>query len=171
MIIWYLSQCVASWRSLSWKGLGQRWLWSQVWLSDWWTGSPVAACGHTGVSVAGPVSSQVEGVGLEGKTGQMHHLTSILHDMKLPSFSNWLQQLIVLQLNRSSKFTLYVVPGSSLWYRWKTGTLMVLVEGSTPDEAVNLSLITRPLLEGGRGGVESARLDWDFKPNVIDRRK
>lgn len=48
---------------------------------------------------------------------------------------------------------------------------MVLVEGSTPDEAVNLSLITRPLLEGGRGGVESARLDWDFKPNVIDKRE
>ncbi len=42
---------------------------------------------------------------------------------------------------------------------------MVLAEGSTPDEAVNLSLITRPLLEGGRGGVERARLDWDFKPD------
>lgn len=41
---------------------------------------------------------------------------------------------------------------------------MVLAEGSTPDEAVNLSLITRPLLDGGRGGVERARLDWDFKP-------
>lgn len=48
---------------------------------------------------------------------------------------------------------------------------MVLVEGSTPDEAENLSLITRPLLEGGRGGVESARLDWDFKPNGIDKRE
>lgn len=41
---------------------------------------------------------------------------------------------------------------------------MVLAEGSTPDEAVNLSLITRPLLDGGLGGVERARLDWDFKP-------
>ena len=59
---------------------------------------------------------------------------------------------------------LYAVPGSSLWYRWKTGTLIVLAEGSTPDEAVNLSLNTRPLLEGGRGGVERALLDWDFKP-------
>lgn len=42
---------------------------------------------------------------------------------------------------------------------------MVLADGSTPDEAVNLSLITRPLLDGGRGGVERARLDWDFKPD------
>lgn len=92
MIIWYLSQCVASWRSLSWKGLGQRWPWSQVWLSDWWTGSPVAACGRTGVSVAGPVSSQVEGVALEGKTRQMHHLTTILQDLKVPGFNIWLLQ-------------------------------------------------------------------------------
>lgn len=36
---------------------------------------------------------------------------------------------------------------------------MVLAEGSLPDAVVNLSLITRPRLEGGRGGVESARLD------------
>lgn len=42
---------------------------------------------------------------------------------------------------------------------------MVLAEGSTPEEAVNLSLMTRPLLDGGRGGVERARFDWDFKPN------
>lgn len=41
---------------------------------------------------------------------------------------------------------------------------MVLAEGSTPDDADNLSLITRPLLDGGLGGVERARLDWDFKP-------
>lgn len=41
---------------------------------------------------------------------------------------------------------------------------MVLAEGSTPDDAVNLSLITRPLREGGLGGVDRARLDWDFKP-------
>lgn len=41
---------------------------------------------------------------------------------------------------------------------------MVLAEGSTPEEAVNLSLITRPLREGGLGGVDSARLDWDFRP-------
>lgn len=46
---------------------------------------------------------------------------------------------------------------------------MVLAEGSTPGEAVNLSLITRPLLEGGRGGVERARLDWDFKPDGRER--
>lgn len=46
----------------------------------------MAACDRTGVSGAGPVSSQVEGVALEGKIGQMHHLISILHDMKLPSF-------------------------------------------------------------------------------------
>lgn len=131
----------------------------------------MAACGRTGASVAGPASSQAEGVVLEGKTARMHHLTSVLHDTKLPSFSTWLSQLIA-PCNQTwvGKLTLYVVPGSSLWYRWKTGTLMVLVEGSTPDEAVNLSLITRPLLEGGRGGVESARLDWDFKPNGVDKR-
>ena len=41
---------------------------------------------------------------------------------------------------------------------------MVLAEGSTPEEAVSLSLITRPLREGGRGGVDSALLDWDFRP-------
>lgn len=46
---------------------------------------------------------------------------------------------------------------------------MVLAEGSTPDEAVNLSLITRPLLDGGRGGVERARLDWDFKPDETQK--
>ncbi len=46
---------------------------------------------------------------------------------------------------------------------------MVLAEGSTPDEAVNLSLITRPLLDGGRGGVDRARLDWDFKPDGRNR--
>ena len=46
---------------------------------------------------------------------------------------------------------------------------MVFAEGSTPDDAVNLSLITRPLLDGGRGGVERARLDCDFKPDDRDR--
>lgn len=116
--IWYLSQCVASWRSLSWKGLGQRWPWSQVWLSDWWTGSPVVACGRIGVSVAGPESFQVEGVDLEGKTGQTQQFNSLIHELKVLSLSVWLKHLIVLQPNLSGrvKFTLvYVVPGSSLW--------------------------------------------------------
>lgn len=45
---------------------------------------------------------------------------------------------------------------------------MVLAEGSTPDEAVSLSLMTRPRRDGGRGGVERARLDWDFKPDGRD---
>jgi hypothetical protein len=41
---------------------------------------------------------------------------------------------------------------------------MVLLEGSEEEEAASLSVITRPLLEGGRGGVDRALLDWDFKP-------
>lgn len=48
---------------------------------------------------------------------------------------------------------------------------MVLAEGSTLDEAVNLSLMTRPLLDGGRGGVERARFDWDFKPEGREENK
>lgn len=47
---------------------------------------------------------------------------------------------------------------------------MVLAEGSAPDEVVNLSLITRPLREGGLGGVDRARLDWDFKPEGRNRK-
>lgn len=80
---WYLSQYVVSWMSPSWKGLGQRWPWSQVWLSNWWTGSPAAACGRTGVSVAGPESSQVEGVDLVVVVGQTQQFTSLIHKLWL----------------------------------------------------------------------------------------
>ena len=41
---------------------------------------------------------------------------------------------------------------------------MVLLEGSEEEEAASLSVITRPLLEGGRGGGNRALLDWDFRP-------
>lgn len=58
------------------------------------------------------------------------------------------------------------VPGSSLWQRWKTGTLMVLADGSTPEEAASLSLRTRPRRDGGRGGVDKALFDWDFRPET-----
>lgn len=142
----YLSQCAASWRSPSWTDPGQRWLWNPVWLSGWWTGILAAACGHKGASAAEPGSSRVGGADLPAATE--NGPGSVMKS------GCWAPHLGLLS----------ALPGRSLWYRWKTGTLMVFAEGSTPEEAVSLSLITRPLLDGGLGGVERARLDCDFKP-------
>lgn len=60
----------------------------------------------------------------------------------------------------------WTLPAKNLWNRWNTGTVIILLAVSAPEEALpNLSGIVLPLLDGGRGGVaDTARLDWDFSP-------
>lgn len=58
-----------------------------------------------------------------------------------------------------------ILPAKSLWNRWKTGTVIILLAASAPEVLPILSGIVLPLLDGGRGGVaDTARLDWDFSP-------
>lgn len=83
----------------------------------------------------------------------------IIQQLPTPRYSEHIQQAYFTEKN-------WMLPGSNLWYRWKTGTLIVLLELSPPvEEPDTLSAITLPRLEGGRGGVDDTALfDWDFKP-------
>lgn len=60
----------------------------------------------------------------------------------------------------------WTLPAKSLWNKWNTGTVIILLAVSALEEVLPiLSGIVLPLLDGGRGGVaDTARLDCDFNP-------